>query len=187
MGVFWITVVRNAKMANLEVNVSMNRCQHVAKDQNKSSDQWISDQSWIRKFSVVTVYLMQIRKPPSPPPNPICWNVAMANANIASLPGYHVPKCKEWRHLFLWLPCQYLLLPIHHSLRGHVHEAQLRVLINCSWCLKHITLEHSLKAEPQKGVSSMGKAQDENLEWLLPEKVKGKTINGTPSSCKRPS
>ena len=149
-----------------------NRCQDVSTDQNKSSDQ-----SWIRKSSVVTIYLMQmqIRKTPSPPPDPICWNVAMANANIASLSR---SKRQGMASLYLWLPCQYLPLPIHHSLLGHVHEARLTVLINCSWCLEHITLEHSLKAEPQNlcflnGGSSRWKP---GMTPFLPKKVQGETV-----------
>ena len=145
-------------MANLEANVSMNRCQHVSKDQNKSSDQCsVLDTQVFRSYTL----------PHADPYNPKSTTrsdlLERGHGKRKHSLESRLPRSKMqgMASLCLWLHCQYLLLPIHHSLRGHVHEAQLRVLINCSWCLKHITLEHSLKAEPQK----VGFLNGESSRW----------------------
>lgn len=187
MGVFWISSKFAKQMRKWRIWKPMFPWTGVNMCQKIRTNHLISAQSWIRKFSVVTLYLMQIRITPSPPPDPICWNVAMANANIASLPGCHVPKRKEW-HLFVYdylaNTCCFLFI---------IHCVAMSMRHNC-WCsstavgvLSTSRLSTLWRLNLRKWVSSMGKAQDGNLEWLLPEKVKGEPINGTPSGCKRPS
>lgn len=171
-------------MANLEANVSMNRCQHVSKNQNKSSDQ-----SSVLDTQVFRSYSLPHADPYNPKSTTRSDLLERGHGKRKHSLASRLPRSKMqgMASLCLWLPCHtccflFIIHCVAMSMRHNCGCSSTAVGV-----LSTSRLSTLWRLNLRKWVSSMGKAQDGNLEWLLPEKVKGETINRTPSGCNRPS